>query len=118
MTTEAKIKAAIGAVGEIVGGCHFVANTASQVNTPYVVFHIISAAPDYGISQEFGTDFTCQVDVFAKSPEAAKGLALGVVKTAMEAAGFDYVTLTMHLTGQYSLADKTYQYITEYAVRE
>ena len=112
MTIDAAIKSAVGPL--VAGGCHFVANTSATITLPYVVFYEVGGTPETGISLDYLgiTEHRYQVDVFAQSPEQAKGLSLGVIKDvlAQDVQG----RLTFQMTGQFNPVDKTYQYITEY----
>lgn len=95
------------------GGCHNGVNLDPD-STEYVVFHEISSIPFYTITSSDSTDSRYQIDVIAKTPEKAKALALGVIKTAVEGLG---ARLIFHNKGEYSEATKTHQYITEYEVQ-
>lgn len=116
MSTETTLKGIINAVPEITGGAHYAVNRTGSTDR-YVVFHQISELPTVGISQDLGLD-NCiyQVDVFAKTPEAAKGLAKGPVKAAILASAELGATYTFGAGGQYFDDDETYQYITEYRI--
>lgn len=114
MTIESLLKSRIAPL--VAGGCHNVANTSATLALPYVVFQEISAIPANGLLGYVGmTKYQFQVDVIAKSPEQAKGLALGTIKSEIIAAGVEGL-LTFHMVGEYSEIDKTYQYITEYTI--
>ncbi len=112
MSVDKDIKAAITPL--VAGGCHNGVNLKTPV-LPYVVFHEISGLPDNGVSEgyEGPTNSRYQVDIFAATPEAAKGIALGVVKEAMEAEPLA-ATLIFQAKGQYSGQDRSHQYITEF----
>lgn len=102
----------------VTGGCHNTVNTSDRIAAPYVVFHEISGVPETGISNDYlgATRYRFQVDVFASSPEMAKGLALGSVKDAITGSAAIQGTLIFQMAGQYSEKDKTFQYITEYQI--
>lgn len=98
----------------LTGGAHRGVNRSASTTKPYACFYQISAVPENGITQYLGkTRQRWQVDVFASSMEAAEGLAVGAIKTAMEAALG--ATLTFHMDGQFS-EEGTFQYITEFTV--
>jgi len=110
MSFDADLKAALS--GLLAGGCHKRVNNSTSITLPYAVFHDIAGLPQVGISQPLGiTNGSVQIDIFAASPEAAKGLALGIVKNAVEGLG---AILFFHMDGEYDPTDRTFQYITEY----
>lgn len=112
MSTETVLKSLIAPL--VAGGCHNGVNAANSITLPYVVFYEIASTPQYGISGYLGaTSSKYQVDVFAITPEQAKALALGTIKTAIE-TGSLAGTLTFHMRGEYSDSDGAHQYITEY----
>jgi len=114
MSTETTLKTLLNSL--VAGGCHNGMNTNSPVVAPYIVFHEIGGVPANGLKGYMGlTMFRYQVDVFAKSPEQAKGLALGTIKTAIVGSTLEGL-LTFQAKGEYSELDKTYQYITEYQI--
>lgn len=114
MSTETTLKTLINPL--VAGGCHNVINVASPIVVPYVVFQEISSIPENGLKGYMGlTQSQYQVDVFAKSPEQAKALALGTIKTALVTSTLEAL-LTFHMVGDYSDLDKTHQYITEYTI--
>lgn len=99
----------------LTGKAHRGVNRSTTINTPYACFYQISGVPVNGITEYLGaTRHRWQIDVFGSSPEEAEGVATGVVKTAVEAAL--NATMTFSMDGQYSEADKSYQYITEYTL--
>lgn len=101
----------------VAGGCHRGVNDSQQIVAPYVVFHEIYGEPLNTISDYTGvTKSRYQVDVFAKTPEQAKGLALGVIMEAIQSSPIIQGDLIFRMDGQYSDLDKTYQYITEYTI--
>jgi hypothetical protein len=114
MSIETTLKSLISPL--VAGGCHNVANTLPTITIPYVVFYEISAVPENGITEYLGaTNHQYQIDIFAKTPEQAKGLALGAIKTAIESSTLAGV-LVFHSVGEYSEIDKTYQYITQFQI--
>ena len=115
MSVETELKEIINPI--LAGGCHNGVNNSSAIVLPYAVFYEISAIPENGITQYLGiTRYRYQVDVFAATPEQAKGLSLGPVKAVIEASAIIEGVLLSHMLGQYSELDKTFQYITEYQV--
>lgn len=115
MSTESTLKALIDPL--VAGGCHNGVNTDSTITTPYVVFHEISGVPLNTVSEYSGsTQCQYQIDVFARSPEQAKGLALSTIQDAISDSLILQGELTFRMNGQYSDLDKTYQYITEYTI--
>lgn len=113
MSIATLIKAHVGPL--LTGGCHHTINRSTTINKPYAVFYQIAATPENGISGYLGkTRYRYQLDVFASTMEAAEGLALGSVKTAVE-NGING-TLIFHADGDYSEEDRTFQYITEFLV--
>lgn len=115
MLTEDTIKSLVS--GLVAGGCHNGINEDSHIVAPYVVFHEISGVPLNTISAYSGrTKCRFQIDVFARSPEQAKGLALGVIKAAIEGDEILQGSMIFQMSGQYSALDKTHQYITEYII--
>lgn len=117
MSVDTTLKSLINALPEITGGCHNGVDNSSTITVPYVVFHEISGVPETGISVPYLglTRFRYQVDVFAKSPEAAKGIALEVVRPAIVNSELEGL-MVFQTKGQYSELDKTHQYITEYEI--
>jgi len=114
MSTETTLKTLINPL--VAGGCHNAVNASATIVCPYVVFQEITAVPENGLLGYMGlTRSTYQVDVFAKSPEQAKGIALGTIKTALVTSALEGL-LTFHMVGEYSELDKTHQYITEYVI--
>lgn len=116
MSVETVLKSVVGAV--VAGGCFNGVNTSVTITMPYVVFHEVSGVPVNTIHGSYGgiTRSRYQVDVFAESPEAAKGVALGVVKTAIVGSAILQGQLVFQMKGQYSEVSKTHQYITEYLI--
>jgi len=115
MTTESTLKTLIAPL--VGGGCHNSVNASPSITYPYVVFNEISALPANGLKGYMGlTSYQYQIDVFAKSPEQAKALALGTIKAAIVSSSVLQGTLTFHMGGEYSEIDKTHQYITEYQI--
>ena len=115
MSTETTLKTLINTL--VAGKCHNGVNTSKNIVVPYVVFHEISGVPVNTITAYAGlTQCRFQVDVFAKSPEEAKGLALGTIRTAIESSAVLQGQLIFKMKGQYSELDKTHQYITEYYI--
>lgn len=116
MSVETQLKAVLGPL--VSGGCHNRVNTTSPAVLPYIVFYEVSGIPIVGISPGQITPVECmyQVDVFAPSPEYAKGLALGAVRDAIEQSAALQGTLVFKTSGDYSKIDKTYQYITQYKI--
>ena len=116
MSVETTLKSLINPL--VAGGCYNGVNTSNTITTPYVVFHEISGIPANGLSVEYLglTRFRYQVDVFAKSPEQAMGLAVGTIRTAITGSATLNGTMVFQMKGQYSEFDKTYQYITEYEI--
>jgi len=114
MTTEATLKTLINPL--VAGGCWNVVNPSATIVYPYVVFQEISALPENGLIGYMGLSrYRYQVDVFAKSPEQARALAMGTIKAAIVASTLEGL-LVFHMVGEYSEVDKTYQYITEYQI--
>lgn len=113
MSIETNLKTAIGTV--LSGGCYNgIEDSATERRIPYAVFYEISGVPSYGISGDLGmTRCRYQVDVYGRTPEQAKGLAVGVVKTAVEASPLEGV-LIFRSAGEYNKLDKSYRYITEF----
>lgn len=100
----------------VAGGCHNEVNASTTITKPYVVFHEISAIPENGLQGYLGlTRFRYQVDVFAASPEHAKGLALGTIKSAIVGSSLEGLLIS-HMSGEYDEVTKTHQYITEYQI--
>ena len=115
MSIETELKSLITPL--VAGGCFNTANLSSTVVLPYVVFYEISGIPEQTIHGPAGiTNHRYQVDVFARSPEQAKALALGTIKTAIEDSTVLGGTLIFHMVGEYNPSDRTYQYITEYQI--
>lgn len=114
MTIESTLKSLINPL--VAGGCHNVVNASAAIVYPYAVFQEISAIPENGLAGYVGlTRYSYQIDIIAKSPEQAKGLALGAIRSAVIASSLDGL-LTFHMVGEYSEVDKSYQYITEYQI--
>ena len=115
MSAETTLKSLINAIA--IGGCYNGINNSGDVVVPYVVFHEISGMPLNTITTYSGrTECRFQVDVFAKSPEHAKGLALGDIKDAITSSPILQGELVLQMKGQYSESDKAFQYITEYVI--
>ena len=115
MTTEATLKSLITPL--VAGGCHDGINITYPLVVPYVVFHEITGVPENTLSGYAGlTKSRYQVDTFARSPEQAKGLALGTIKSAITGSSVLRGLLVFQMKGQYSELDKTHQYITEYEI--
>lgn len=115
MSIETTLKSVLNPL--LTGGCHNVVNTATTVVHPYAVFYEVSGIPENTIHGYGGiTQHRYQIDVFAKSPEQAKGLALGTMKSDIETSAILQGQLIFHMVGEYSEADRTYQYITEYYI--
>lgn len=112
MSVDTDLKAALDSL--VAGGCHNSINTDTSITCPYIVFYEIAGTPLYTITEYVDTTSRYQIDVFARTQEQAKGLALGTIKTAIEAA-LD-ARLIFQMNGEYSPNDKTYQYITEYRI--
>jgi hypothetical protein len=113
---ESTLKSLIG--GLVMGGCHNTVNRSLTPVYPYAVIHEISGIPVNGVSIGYLgiTRFTYQIDVFAKSQEEAKGLAVGSIRTAISASSILEGELISQMNGEYSELDKTFQYITEYVI--
>ena len=115
MSAETTLKSILGTLVD--GGCHNGVNSNNAIALPYIVFHEISGIPLYTITEYAGTtDCRFQIDVFARTPEQAKGLALGTIKTAIDAVASFNARLIFQMKGQYSNLDKSHQYITEYSI--
>lgn len=115
MSTETVLKSLIEPL--VAGGCHSHINKDNPLVVPYVVFYQISGIPVYTIKDYSGiTECRYQIDVFARTLEQAKVLALGTIKTAIEGNSTVQGTLGFEMAGQYSSLDKTHQYITEYSI--
>ena len=116
MSVDTTLKALLNPL--VAGGCHNGMNKDYPVVKPYIVFHEIAGTPVNGVSQEYmgATEFRYQVDVFAASPEAARAIATGTVRTAIAGSTELQGTMIDQLQGQYSESDKTHQYITEYYI--
>lgn len=116
MSIETTLKTLLSPL--VAGGCHNGANVRSEIITPYVVFHEISGLPLFGISSnDFGaTKCRYQIDVFAVSPEQAKGISLDVIKPVLSETELLNATHIFQMSGPYSDITKTYQYITEYSI--
>lgn len=115
MSVETELKTLITPL--VAGGCYNTANLSTTVTVPYAVFYEISGIPEQTIHGYAGiTSHRYQVDVFARSPEHAKALALGTIKSAIEGSAVLGGTLVFHMVGEYNPSDRTYQYITEYQI--
>ena len=104
---------------ELVGGGHNGANISSPVVYPYAVFYEISGEPlrtIHGTTE--ATDSEYQIDVFARSPEQAKGLSLGDIKDAIETSSSVGGVFTMSMSGEYDPVARCYRYISRYQVWE
>lgn len=114
MSIESTLKLLVNSLVE--GGCHNRVNTSSPIVCPYVVFYEISGVPETGVSVDYLgiTKFVFQVDVFARSPEQAKGLAVGSIRSAISGSTVLQGRMSFQHAGEYSELDKTFQYITEY----
>ena len=117
MSTETTLKSLINPL--VTGGCHNQVNASSTITLPYVVFYEIFGTPVTIIhTPGYGgiTESRYQIDVFAASPEQAKGLALSTIKDAITNSTVLEGLLVNQLSGQYSELDKTYQYIVEFQI--
>lgn len=114
MSIESTLKSLINPLAA--GGCHNRVNSTSPIVCPYVVFYEISGVPETGVSLDYLgiTKFLFQVDIFAKTPEQAKGLAVGAIRSAISGSTVLQGRMSFQHAGEYSELDKTYQYITEY----
>lgn len=113
-TIESTLKTLISPL--VAGGCFNGVNASPSVTLPYAVFHEISATPENGLQGYLGlTKYSYQIDVFAGSPEHAKSITLNAIKPALVGSSLE-ATLTFHMKGEYSDADKTHQYISEFEI--
>jgi len=117
MAIDTALKALLDAA--LAGGGHNGANISASVVYPYAVFYELSGEPlrtIHGTTE--ATDSEYQVDVFARSPEQAKGLALGDVKDAIETSTTVGGVLTLSMSGEYDPVARCYRYISRYQVWE
>jgi hypothetical protein len=116
MSVETTLKSLINPL--VAGGCHNGVNDAQPIVVPYVVFHEIAGTPTNGLSVEYLglTKFRFQIDIFARTPEQAKGIAIGTIRTAIAGSAILKGIMIFQMKGQYSELDKTHQYITEYEI--
>lgn len=114
MSVDTVLKSTIN--GLVAGGAHNGVNASLTITLPYVVFRQISGNPENGLKGYMGlTEYRYQVDVFAASPEQAKGLALGTIKASIIASTLEGI-MTFSMAGEYDGDDKSHQYITEYTI--
>jgi hypothetical protein len=114
MPVDTSLKTALN--GLVAGGCHNSVNEALTITLPYIVFRQISGNPENGLLGYSGlTKYRYQVDVFARTPEQARALALGSIKAAIVAAPLAGM-LIFSASGEYDGDDKSHQYHTEYTI--
>jgi hypothetical protein len=114
MPVDTTLKSTLNAL--VAGGAHNGINESLTITLPYIVFRQISGNPENGLLGYVGlTAYRYQVDVFSRTPEQARALALGTVKTAIVASSLAGL-LIFSASGQYDGDDKSHQYITEYTI--
>ncbi|MBM9615310.1 DUF3168 domain-containing protein [Desulfobulbus rhabdoformis] len=114
MSIDTDLRAVIGPL--LAGGAHNTVNRSPGKQLPYAVFYEITGTPlntIHGATE--ATSCTYQVDVFARTPEQAKGLSLGDLKDAIESSSLEGL-ITLQMAGEYDPISKSYRYITEYQV--
>lgn len=117
MSIETDLRDTISSL--LTGGCHNTVNTQAPAKLPYAVFHEIVGIPTNTVHGEtLAMYHKYQVDLFARTPEQAKGIALGAVKIAIESGLTIGGVLVFSMSGEYDPITKTYQYITEYQLWE
>lgn len=117
MAIDLALKALLS--GILAGGGHNAVNVSSPIIYPYAVFYELSGEPlrtIHGTTE--ATDSEYQVDVFARSPEQAKGLSLGDVKDAIETSITVGGVLTLSMSGEYDPVARCHRYISRYQVWE
>lgn len=101
----------------VAGGCHNKVNRSTTITKPYVVFHEVEGEPINGISGYLGkTMYRFEICVFADSPEQAKSLALGSIKTEITGSSLLQGVLTFQSSGDYDEDNRTFEYVTEYEI--
>lgn len=117
MAIDNALKTLLDAV--LAGGGHNGANISASVIYPYAVFYELSGEPLRTINGTTeATDSEYQVDVFARSPEQAKGLSLGDVKDAIETSTTVRGSFRLRSYGGYDPVARCHRYITRYQVWE
>lgn len=117
MSIDAALKALIDPL--VTGGCHNTINVSTTVSYPYAVFYELGCEPlhtVHGATEAMDSEY--QIDVFARSPEQAKGLSLGDIKTAIETSTTVSGVLILSMSGEYDPVARCYRYISRYQVWE
>jgi len=114
MSTATTLKSILSPL--VAGGCFNSFNPSETVVLPYIVFYEIVGMPinllHGGVA---ATKKNYQVEVFARSPEHAEGIAKGVMFDAIIGSVLEGTPIS-EMNGQYSEKDKSHQYITEWQV--